>query len=164
MVELIDGVVNEVPVPRLVPPVAAANQFNVEPALPEAIKETVPVPHLEAGVVEFNTGISLTIIVNVTSVPGQPFNVGVIETVEVPAAEGVNAEILPVPEAANPIAVFVFVQAYVEDGLLPVNEMAAITEPTQAVLFPGFVAVGTGLIVAITAVLADVQPFEVTSA
>lgn len=121
-------------------------------------------PHLEAGVVEFNTGTALTVIVNVTGVPGQPFNVGVIEIVEVPAVEGVNAEILPVPEAPNPITMFVFVQEYVEVGLLPVNEIAAITDPTHAVLFPGLVTVGTGLIVAITAVLADVQPFEVTSA
>ncbi len=54
------GVVNEVPVPSDVPPVAAAYQFKV-PALAVAPKVTVPVPHIDAGVVAVTVGIEFTV-------------------------------------------------------------------------------------------------------
>ena len=54
------GVVNEVPVPNDVPPVTAANQFNV-PALAVAPKVTVPVPQTEPGVVPLTVGNALTV-------------------------------------------------------------------------------------------------------
>ena len=54
------GVVNDVPVPNEVPPVAAAYQFNV-PALAVAPKVTVPVAHLAAGVVPDIVGMALTV-------------------------------------------------------------------------------------------------------
>jgi hypothetical protein len=54
------GVVNDVPVPNDVPPVNAANQFNV-PALAVAPKVTVPVAHLAAGVVPDIVGTALTV-------------------------------------------------------------------------------------------------------
>ena len=41
------------------------------------------------------------------------------------------------------------------------NEIAGIAAPTQAVLFPGLVTVGTGFTVAITAVLPEVHPLAV---
>jgi hypothetical protein len=61
----IDGVVNDVPVPRLAPPVAAAYQLIV-PALVVAPKVAVPVPHIVAGVVPVIVG--LVFIVAVTAV------------------------------------------------------------------------------------------------
>ena len=61
MVELIDGVANVVPVPRAVPPVAAANQDKL-PEVVVAPKETVPAPHLLAGVVVGAAGVALTVI------------------------------------------------------------------------------------------------------
>jgi hypothetical protein len=54
------GVVKLVPVPRNVPPVAAAYQFIV-PALAVAPRMTVPVPHLDPGVVPVMVGIAFTV-------------------------------------------------------------------------------------------------------
>ena len=54
------GVVNEVPVPNELPPVEAAYQLMV-PADEDAPKTTVPVPHLEAGVVPVMVGTVLTV-------------------------------------------------------------------------------------------------------
>ncbi len=62
MVEDILGVVNDVPVPNDTPPEDAAYQLIV-PALAVAPNTTVPVPHLESGVVPVIVGISLTIAV-----------------------------------------------------------------------------------------------------
>ena len=55
------GVVYEVAVAKLVPPVAAAYQFKV-PALAVAPNVAVPVPHIVAGVVEVTIGIAFTVI------------------------------------------------------------------------------------------------------
>ena len=62
MVEEMLGVVNDVPVPRDDPPDEAAYQFIV-PAEAEAPSVTVPVPHLEAGVVPVMVGIAFTVTV-----------------------------------------------------------------------------------------------------
>ena len=56
------GVVNEVPVPRDAPPEDAAYQLIV-PAEAVAPRVTVPVPHLEAGVVPVMVGIAVTVTV-----------------------------------------------------------------------------------------------------
>ena len=55
------GVVYEVQVAKLVPPVEAAYQFMV-PALAAAPKVTVPLPQRLAGVVPLILGIALTVI------------------------------------------------------------------------------------------------------
>ena len=57
------GVVNDVPLPKLVPPVAALYQFNV-PALAVALKVTVPLPQTEPGVVPDTVGIEFIVITN----------------------------------------------------------------------------------------------------
>ena len=54
--------VNVVPVPNDTPPVDAAYQFMV-PALVVAPKATVPVPHLESGVVPVMVGMSFTVAI-----------------------------------------------------------------------------------------------------
>ena len=54
------GVVYEVPVAKLVPPVEAAYQLIV-PALAAAPKVTVPLPHIEFGVVPDIVGIAFTV-------------------------------------------------------------------------------------------------------
>jgi len=58
--ELILGVVKLVPVPREVPPVEPEYQFIV-PALADAPRVTVPVPHLDAGVVPVIVGTVVTV-------------------------------------------------------------------------------------------------------
>ena len=56
------GVVNDVPLPKLVPPVAVLYQFNV-PALAVAPKVTVPLPQTEPGVVPDTVGKALTVAI-----------------------------------------------------------------------------------------------------
>ena len=60
MVALILGVVNDAPVPKVVPPVAAAYQLMV-PALAVAPKVTVPVPQRLAGVFAVMVGVAFTV-------------------------------------------------------------------------------------------------------
>jgi hypothetical protein len=62
VVALILGVVKLVPVPMEAPPVDAAYQLIV-PALAVAPSITVPVPHLDPGVVPVIVGIGLTVAV-----------------------------------------------------------------------------------------------------
>jgi hypothetical protein len=56
------GVVNDVPVPRLAPPVAAAYQLMV-PAEAVAPRVTVPVPHTLPGVVAVIVGTVFTVAI-----------------------------------------------------------------------------------------------------
>ena len=56
------GVVKLVPVPSEAPPVDAAYQLIV-PALAVAPNVTVPVPHLDAGVIPVIVGIVLTVAI-----------------------------------------------------------------------------------------------------
>ena len=56
------GVVNDVSVAKLVPPVAAAYQLIV-PALAVAFSVTVPAPQRVAGVVAVTVGIVLTVAI-----------------------------------------------------------------------------------------------------
>ena len=56
----IEGVVKDVPVPSEVPPVDAAYQLMV-PAEAVAPNTTVPVPHVEPGVVPVMVGIAYTV-------------------------------------------------------------------------------------------------------
>ncbi len=56
------GVVNDAPLPKLVPPVATLYQFNV-PALAVAPNVTVPLPQTEPGVVPDTVGKALTVAI-----------------------------------------------------------------------------------------------------
>ena len=60
MEELIEGVVNVVPEPRIDPPDGTLYQFIV-PELAVAPKITVPVPHLDPGVVVEIVGLGFTV-------------------------------------------------------------------------------------------------------
>ena len=83
-----DGVVNVVPVPKDVPPLAAAYQESVP--LDVALKLTVPVPHLLPGAVPVIAGAALTDKVKLIGVPTQLFKVGETEIVAVPVPEVVK--------------------------------------------------------------------------
>ena len=65
------GVVKLVPFPKLAPPAEAAYQLIV-PVDAVAPKLTVPVPHLDAGVVPVIVGIVFTVIVKVVVVAHKP--------------------------------------------------------------------------------------------
>lgn len=60
--DVIEGVVKLVPVPKELPPVKAAYQLMI-PAEAVALKLTVPVPHLDAGVTPVIVGMALTVAV-----------------------------------------------------------------------------------------------------
>ena len=68
----IDGVRYVLPDARSDPPVDDAYQLKVLPAEPAAVKDTVPVPQREAGVVETTAG-SLTPIATVFESVNPPF-------------------------------------------------------------------------------------------
>ena len=76
-------------------------------------------------------------MVNVSTEPGQPLAVGVTVTVavtgEVPGLVAVKVPMLPLPEAAKPIEVVVFVQAYVVPATGFVKLMAVVVAPLQSV-------------------------------
>lgn len=61
------GIVNDVPVPKLVPPVAALYQLMV-PALAVAVKLNVPAPQRFAGVVAVMVGTAFTVLLAVATV------------------------------------------------------------------------------------------------
>ena len=62
----------------------------------------------------------------------------------------VNDEIFPLPFAARPIAVLLFVQKYVVPATVPLNVTAVLELPLHKTCEVGVLAVGVGLIVAIT--------------
>ena len=66
-----EGVVKLAPVPKLVPPLDAANQFNV-PLQPPPPSTTVPVPHRVAPVVEGLVGMALIVATTVVRELSQP--------------------------------------------------------------------------------------------
>ena len=63
-----DGVVNEVPVPKLAPPVGLAYQLTI-PADAVAPSITVPVPQRLFGVVDVMVGISFIVAITAVLVP-----------------------------------------------------------------------------------------------
>ncbi len=71
MVAEILGVVNEVPVPKLVPPDEVKYQLII-PALGVAPNTNVPVPQREAGVVEEIVGLVLIVAITALREEEQP--------------------------------------------------------------------------------------------
>ena len=94
-------------------------------------------------------GIGLTVKVKTCAEPLQPFALGTTEILALPELLGVKLTILPIPVAANPIAVFVFVQLKVVlatfEGELKV--MPLILPPKHIVWLAPPVTVGIGLTV-----------------
>ena len=76
---------------------------------------------------------------------------------EVVVLVAVKLEILPIPFAAIPIAVFVFIQLKVAPGVELVKLAAGTVPPLHTTIFAGTVTVGVGLTVTVT-VEAPVQP------
>jgi hypothetical protein len=95
VVALILGVMNDTPVPKLVPPVAAAYQLMV-PALAVAPNVTVPVPQRLAAVLAVMVGIAFTVTALV--VAEQPAVV-VKVNVALPAETPVMTPVLPLMAA-----------------------------------------------------------------
>jgi hypothetical protein len=73
----------------------------------------------------------------------------------------VNALILPVPEAAKPVLILLFVQLKVAPKGVLVNAIAATLPPEQTAWFAGKVTVGVGFTVIVNGLAGAEQPFKV---
>lgn len=87
--------------------------------------------------IAFTVGVGLTVIVKLTGVPVQPeADDGVTVMVAVIGAAvllvAVKLGILPVPDAARPMAVLLFVQLYTVPATVPVKLTAAVPDPLQS--------------------------------
>ena len=107
------------------------------------------------------TGIGFTVIVNVIGVPVQPPAPGVTVIVAtigpLVALVVTNGCISPVPDAARPMAVLLFVQLYVEPGV-PLNVITGVVTPVQYTLLLTGVTIGIGLTVIVKVLEGPVQP------
>lgn len=85
----------------------------------------------------FTLGVGFTVIVKLTDEPPQPVELGVTVIVAVCTVVvvlvAVKAAILPVPDAARPIPVLLFVQLYVVPGGKPVKLTGAVVEPLHSI-------------------------------
>ena len=110
-------------------------------------------------------GVGLTVMVKETGVPVQPLNVGVTSIVpligEIVVLVIVNGAMSPVPPAAKPIAVLVFVQLQVTPVMLPVKVMASVVSSLHLVWSAGLSTVGVGLTVMEKETGVPVQPLNV---
>ena len=97
------------------------------------------------------TGIGFTVMVYDAEVPVHPLAEGVTEIDatmgEVLVFVAVNAGILPVPLAANPIAGLELVHVKVAPGVVLVKVADGIIVPVQTFTLPGMVTTGVGFTV-----------------
>ena len=120
-----------------------------------------------------STGVGLTVMINVSTGPEQAtplcVNVGVTVMVAVIGAEEVfvpvNEAIFPFPEAANPIAVLEFVQAYVvvPRVLFVVNGVGLMEDPLQTSISEIAFTCAVGFTVTTKEVLAPKQDVPLSS-
>jgi hypothetical protein len=138
-------------------------QLNVVPGV-RLVKFTAVVAapaHSDWFATAATTGVGFTVIVNVTGVPGQPLAVGVTVIVAVIGNAvlfvAVKLEILPVPLAARPILVLLFVQLYVVPATAPVKVTAVVVAPLHNVWLATAFTVGVGLTVIVNVIGVPVQ-------
>ena len=75
MVDDNEGVVKPVPVPNKLPPVRASYQDSVAEPVDDALKLTVPDPHLDAAVTDITGAALMVAVMEVFEDVVQPFNV-----------------------------------------------------------------------------------------
>lgn len=113
----------------------------------------------------FTAGVGFTVIVNVIDVPVQVVAplvyVGVTVIVAVcttaVALVAVKLAILPVPDAARPIVVLLFVQLYTVPATLPVKFTAVVADPLHSTCGNTAFTVGIGFTVIVNVCGAPVQ-------
>lgn len=108
----------------------------------------------------FTIGVGFTVIVNVIGVPTQPAALGVTVIVAVigplVALVVTNGMISPVPLAANPMPVLLFVQVTVEPAV-PANMIIGVVTPLQNTLLLCGATVGIGFTVMVKVLNGPVQ-------
>ena len=111
--------------------------------------------------IAFTAGVGFTVMVKLTGAPPQPVDVGVTVMVAVIGAlvllVAVKAGILPVPAAANPMAVLLLVQLYTVPATAPVKFTAAVADPLHNTCGNTAFTVGIGFTVTVKLVDAPVQ-------
>ena len=156
--ETLAGAVHEAifPLPLATSPIAVLEfvHAKVEPIglLTKLLMLIVELGHTAMFVIGVTTGLGKIVTVKVIGVPEQPFRVGVTEIIPtilapVPLAGAVQEEILPVPLAESPIAVFEFVHAKVAPVGVLVKLLILMVVPEQTAIFVIGVTTGIGLIV-----------------
>lgn len=111
--------------------------------------------------IAFTAGVGFTVMVKLTGAPPQPVDVGVTVMVAVIGAlvllVAVKAGILPVPAAANPMAVLLLVQLYTDPGGNPLNTTGAVVAPLHTNWSAGWLTVAVGFTVMVKVELGPVQ-------
>jgi hypothetical protein len=111
----------------------------------------------------FTVGVGLTVIVKVVAVPGQPAFTGVTVIVavtgDVVLLVAVKDAISPVPLAARPIDVVLFVQLKVVLLNEPLKATAVVAAPLHSVWLETVFTVGVGFTVMVNVLAVPVQPF-----
>jgi hypothetical protein len=111
----------------------------------------------------FTTAVGLTVMVNVTDVPGQPAATGVTVIVAVTGAlvvlVAVKLGMLPVPDAARPILGVLFVQLNTVPATGLVKVTAVVLVPLHTVWLAGVFTLGVGLTVSVAIIAGPSQPF-----
>jgi hypothetical protein len=153
------------PVPDAANPIAVLElvQANVVPAV-RLVKFTAAVAwpaHSVWLATAATTGVGLTVIVKLIDWPGQPLAVGVTVIVavigELVALVATKLGILPVPLAANPIEVLLFVQLNVVPATAPVKVTAVVLAPAHSVWLATAPTVGVGFTVMVNVIGVPVQ-------
>ena len=116
-------------------------------------------PHTLTSVILFTTGVGFTVIVNTVAVPTHELAVGItliVATCVVITFGALKEGILPVPFAAKPMAVLLFVHA---NTVLTGTAMNGFTftgcPPHTAILLCVLVIIGVGLIVTVNVIIED---------
>jgi hypothetical protein len=128
-------------------------QLKVEPLMvPVKFIAFVVAPLHKAWLAGCTTlGVGLTVMVNVCGAPGQPAADGVTVIVAITAALviliAVNVGMLPVPVAAKPIDVLLFVQLKTVPETAPVKATMLVVAPLHKDWFAGCTTFGVGLTV-----------------
>ncbi len=111
--------------------------------------------------IAFTLGVGFTVIVKLTGPPPQPDAVGVTVMVAVIGALVVlvatKLGMLPVPAAANPIAVLLLVQLYTDPGGKPLKVTAVVLAPLHSNWLAGWFTVAVGFTVMVKVLVAPVQ-------
>ena len=107
-------------------------------SVPEKLIKLVPAPLHKTRFGGCTTlGVGLTVMVNVCAAPGQPAADGVTVIVAVTGAEPVliaaNAGIFPLPDAAKPIDVLLFVQLKVLPPTAPEKVIRLVVAPLHII-------------------------------
>jgi hypothetical protein len=110
-------------------------------------------------------GVGFTVMVNVSTGPGQPLAVAVTDTVAVtgalPVLVAVKVPMLPLPDATKPMDASLFVHANVEPAVGLVKVMAVVVAPLHKVWSVTLSTEGAGFTVMVNVSTGPGQPLAV---